>query len=165
MKKIPMFYIVLSSIAVVALICSILVPEIGKLALLNELFNVLAMGSIIVMLIKALMVLIISRKISSILLVTTVILIICMVAGSKSIKAVKDIVSGPEWITISNCDLERRNTSSGIFSLNYYLKGEDSNGNEYRFSISGKEYNILNGDDEVTVLCYRNTGRIVEVKR
>lgn len=160
-----MFYIVLSCIAVAALICSILVPEIGKLALLNELFIVLAMGSIIVMFIKTLMALIIHRKISSILLVVAVVLTLCTVAGYKSIKTVKDLVSGPEWITILNCELEKRSTSRGVFSLNYYLKGEDSNGDAYRFSISGKEYDILNGEDEVSVLCYKNTGRIVEIKR
>jgi hypothetical protein len=85
--------------------------------------------------------------------------------GYKSIYTIKDFLSGPEWITISNCELEKRSTSRGIFSLNYYLKGDDSNGNTYRFSISGKEYDILNSEDEVSVLCYKNTGRIVEIKK
>jgi len=165
MKKIPMFYVVLSGIAVVALLCSIIIPEIGKITLLNELFSVLVMGSIIIMFVKALIVLIKSRKMPSILLITAVVLVIGVVMCSKSIKTVKDFVSGPEWIKISNCELEKRNTYRGIFSLNYYLKGKDSKGNTYRFSLSGKEYEVLNGEDEVSVLCYKNTGRIVELKR
>jgi hypothetical protein len=117
------------------------------------------------MLVKALIVFIKSKTIPSILLVTAVGLVICIVVGSKSIYTIKDFLSGPEWITISNCELEKRSTSRGIFSLNYYLKGDDSNGNTYRFSISGKEYDILNSEDEVSVLCYKNTGRIVEIKK
>ena len=165
MKKIPKLYFALSAIAVAALIGSILIPEIGKFTLLNEVFSVIAMVSIIVMLINALIVLVGSKKISTILFVTTVVLVICLVTGSKSIKVAKDYIFGPEWIAISNCEMGKRNTSSGTFSLNYYLKGVDINGNEYRFSISGKEYSALSGDDEVSVLCYKNTERIVEIKR
>lgn len=160
-----MFYIVLTAVAVVALCASILTPEVGKFTLLNEVFSILVMIAAVVMLIKALIVLVKSRKISSALLLMAVVLIVGVVVGSKTIKTAKDITSGPEWIIIPNCDLERRSTSSGIFGLNYYLKGVDSDGNSYRFSLSGEEYNTLNGVDEVSVLCYRNTGRVVEIKR
>ncbi len=165
MKRMPLFYVVLSSVAAVSILCSIAIPEIGKFTLLNELFGVMVMGSVIIMLVRALIASMRSRKISNTLLLTVVILVIGIVAGSKSIKSIKDFASGPEWITISNCEVEKRSTSRGIFSLNYYLKGEDSSGNEYRFRVSGKEYDALNGEDEVSVLCYRNTGRVVEIKR
>ncbi len=161
----PVFYIVLSSITAVLVLCSVIIPEIGKITLLNELLGIMVMGSVIVMLVKALIATVRSRKTLNILVLSAVVLVIGIVAGFKSVNVIKDVTSGPEWITISNCEVEKRNTSRGIFGLNYYLKGEDLNGDVYRFSISGKEFDILNGEDEVSVLCYKNTERIVEVKR
>lgn len=165
MKKIPLFYVIWSVVVVIALLCTVLIPETGKITLLNEVFSIFVIGFIIAMLMKSLIILLKTKNMLNILIVAVVVLVIGGIAGIKSVKTIKDFVYGPEWITISNCELERRSTSRGIFSINYYLKGEDSNGNLYRFSLSGNEYEVLNGVNDLSVLCYKNTGRIVEIQR
>ncbi len=155
----------LYGIIVVSFASVILIPEIGEYTLLNELFSIIGMIAVIVMLVKALVTLIRSKEIMKILPSIIATLVIGLIMCSTSINTIKDVSSGPEWITISNCKLEKRSTSSGIYSLRYYLKGNDSKGNTYRLRISGKEYDILNGKDELSVLCYKNTGRIVEIKK
>ena len=164
-NKISKLGMLLFGIIVVSFASVILIPEIGEYALLNELFSIIGMIAVIVMLVKAIVSLIQSKEIIRLLATVMVTIVIGLVMCSESINTIKDVSSGPEWITISNCKLEKRNTSSGIYSLRYYLKGNDSKGNTYRFRISGNEYDILNGKDELSVLCYKNTGRIVEIKK
>lgn len=164
-NKISKLGMLLFGIIVVSFASVILIPEIGEYALLNEIFTIIGMISLIVMLVKSFVTIIQSKEIIKLLATGMVTIVIVLVMGSKSINTIKDVSSGPEWITISNCKVEKRNTSSNIYSLRYYLKGNDSKGNTYRFRISGNEYDSLNGKDEISVLCYKNTERIVEIKK
>lgn len=164
MKKIPNLYIAFCVIAVTSLICGVMISEVGKLTLLNEVFSILTISCAIVTLIKVLILALKDKKVSNILLTAVLVLVIGAVLCVTVVDTVGDFVTGPRWVTLSECSVEKRGTSKGIFGLNYYLKGEDSTGKSYRFSVSGKEYQSLNGKEKVSVLCYENTGRIVEIK-
>lgn len=165
MKKIPRLYILLSVIAVAALIGVILVPETGSLTLLNEVFSILLMGIVTAMLIKALPAVFKAKKAFDILLVLSVVVVIGAVTCYKTFNTIRDFAAGPEQITVLNCDVDRQGGTKGIFSLNYYLQGEDSTGEKYRFKISASDYETLKGVDEVSVFCYKNTGRLVDFKK
>jgi len=165
MKGISKFNIILITVAVVTTISASLIPEIGKFALLNEVSLILLMGAVTAILVKALLTIIKFKKVSGFLFGAAVALLIGMVAVSKTINTVKDYIAGPEWITLSECEVERRTGTKGVFSLKYYLKGEDGIGKSYRFILPGKEYESLHGVDSVSVLGYKNTGRIVDIEK
>ncbi len=165
MRKKPVLYFIISALAILLLVCEVLIPEVGAATLLNEVCSILLITLLLVMLLIALWNIVKTRKWSNILLIAAVSSVMFAVVCVKSFNTVHDLIAGPEWVTISNCDVEKKSTSRGIFSLSYYLTGVGVNGESYRFRISGDEYGKLSDVNEVFVLCYKSTERIVEIKK
>ncbi len=138
MKKLSIFHIISTVIAVIAFIGAMITPEIGSLTLLNEVFSILLLGSVTAMLIKGLLLMFKPKEIRSIkeigkILLVFVLFLLCgFVTFTTFIKTTKDFVSGAEWVSISNCQLQRSRLSRKFSVVKYYLKGKDCNGDSYR---------------------------------
>lgn len=161
MKKIHVFYIASVAVLLLCFLLALVTPETGEMTLLNEVFTIGVFVVFEILLVRGCIAVVQSRKIGNILLIGTTIVIIGLVGGSKLVRTVKDVAAGPEYVTLYHCDVERQGTMRGIFSLQYYINGSDKNGEEYRLRISGQDYDLLQGINEVTVLCYKNTERII----
>lgn len=163
MKKTLLYLLI--AVAIVGLIGMLLVPETGELTLWNEVFSICMILSVEILLVKSLIFMCRSKKYASVILVLATAIAIGVVLGAKTINVAKDVAVGPERVQLYKCELERRGTSRGIFSLNYYLLGIDHNGDRYRFSISAEDYDFLAETEEITILCYKNTERIVSLEK
>lgn len=161
MKKLPVFYIACVGVMIVCILLTLIIPEIGEMTLLNEVFISCAMVVFDIMLIRACILVAKSKNVLNTLLILATIVVIGCIAGANMVNTVKDVAAGPGYVTLHDCTLERRGTLRGIFSLRYYLIGSDSKGNEHRLTISGDEYDLFQGEKEVTVLYYENTNRII----
>lgn len=161
MKKNRVFYVVCVIVLFLCVLLALVIPETGEMTLLNEVFAIGVFAVFEVMLLRACIAVVRSKNIRNIVLVAATIVVIGFVGGSKLVHTVRDVVAGPEYVNLYHCDLERRSTMRGIFSLQYYINGLDEDGNRYRLRISGTDYDLLQGENEVTVLYYKNTKRII----
>lgn len=73
---------------------------------------------------------------------------------------VMDLIHGPESMELTHIVTEKA-ANLGVFSMNYQLIGTDENGNKIILKISGDDYSRLSNVDHITVVIYKETGRIV----
>ena len=71
-------------------------------------------------------------------------------------------MEGPHMIHLTSVTERETNGLSGLISHHYYLCGRDDEWTEYQMEISSDEYYELEGEEQVTVLCYPRTERILK---
>ena len=82
--------------------------------------------------------------------------------GWISGKLVLDLISGPEVVRLTSVTMRESSGIYGLISRHYYLCGRDDEWTEYQMEISSDEYYELEGEEQVTVLCYPRTERILK---
>ena len=84
------------------------------------------------------------------------------IGGWISGKLVLDLISGPEVVRLTSVTMRESSGIYGLISRHYYLCGRDDEWTEYQMEISSDEYYELEGEEQVTVLCYPRTERILK---
>lgn len=74
-----------------------------------------------------------------------------------------DLITGPKVVTLYNSSLSKLQGTKGLSSLHYYLNGQDSEGNNYKIEISGRDYTRIGRQDSITVTYYENTDRLYDI--
>lgn len=86
----------------------------------------------------------------------------CLIVGVWfSYGVTADFLCGTQTTTLSNVEVSKSQSQTGIFSLHYYLTGTSSRGERIRLEISCKNYSEISRGDTIKVEYYKNTGRIV----
>ena len=80
-------------------------------------------------------------------------------------KLVLDLIEGPKIVHLTSITMDESCGMSGIISHHYYLCGRDDNDKwkGYQMEVSADEYYELEGKQQVTVLCYPRTERILKI--
>ncbi len=150
------------AIIVIILGGKFLLPKSGELVLLDELFDVLFIVVIFGYVIYK-SILTIKRKTNSRNIFAIFIIIICLsISIFFSINLILDIINGSSEIQLYNCKVIKR-ASGRILDFQYYIDGEDSNGNRYRMEISSDDANKIanNTSDHFYIKYYKNTERVI----
>lgn len=74
-----------------------------------------------------------------------------------------DFVNGTECIELDNIRTQK-SSNLGIFSMGYQLTGTDEEGEKIILKISSDDDNRLSNVDHITVVAYKETGRVVSYK-
>ena len=87
------------------------------------------------------------------------------IGGWISRKLVLDLIEGPKIVHLTSITMKESFGLSGIISHHYYLCGRDDNDKwkGYQMEVSADEYYELEGKQQVTVLCYPRTERILKI--
>lgn len=165
MRKQKIFYGIILFFVIACLVIYMCIPNIGNLVLVKEIIGIAIMILFEIAVLKLFFLIIKSKNYINIVMISFVFIIIASVVCLKGNDVFKDITSGPTNLTLYNCSVEKRSTLKGIFGLNYYLHGLDSEGEKYSFEISGSEFDALKGKREITIFCYMNTEKIIEVRK
>ena len=151
-------------ILVVLLGGKFLLPKSGDLVLLDEVFDVfivvIILGYIIYKSIYA-----IKNKPNSKKGFIIFIIILCLgVAVFFSKNLILDVINEPSEIRLYDYKVTKR-ASGRILDFQYYVDGEDSNGNRYMMEISSDDANKISrkNSDYVYVKYYKNTERVVSI--
>lgn len=149
--------------AVILLIVKILLPETGILGMVNVgstaiLFFGIGGNCIWSIFCNK------KKKKSTFILKTLIIPILALsIGGYISKNLVLDLISGPKIVNLVSVTTEESFGIFGTISFHHYLCGRDEeNWTKYRFDISADEYYELEGEQQVTVLCYPRTERILK---
>lgn len=89
-----------------------------------------------------------------------IVIISLVFCGWISKGIVIDLIHGPESMKLNHIVTEKA-ANLGVFSMNYQLIGMDRNGDKIILKISGDDYSRLSNVDNITVIAYKETGRIV----
>lgn len=160
-RKIRTYETILFIFVLALVIIGLLMPKTGPLVMIDELCDILVIWTVciyvIVRIIKSRGKFSVSVKVIRVLAIA-----ICVVIGVLFTRNIAlDLVSGPETIQLTDIQVSKSQTHTGIFSLHYYLMGTDNHNERVRLEISGDDYTNLSGGSGVTVECFRHTGRIV----
>lgn len=149
----------------ILIVLSVVLPPSGETALLNELCDILIIWVAVIYIILKI---IKSRKAEKTKIISSKIVKIAVAAAlvsagilfSSSLTA--DMLSGPKTVILYEPEVSSRQGHTGIFSLHYYLSGEDENGTVHRMEISGDEYQSAQRENkhEITVQYYERTKRL-----
>ncbi len=140
-------------------------PKTGALVMIDEICDVLAIWTVCIYVIVRIIQSIGSFS-TSVKAARGVVIVACVVIGVVFTRSTAlDLVSGPVTTPLTDIQVSRSQSHTGIFSLHYYLTGTDSRGEHVRLEISGDDYTRLSGSSSVTVEYYRYTGRIVSYLR
>ena len=85
-----------------------------------------------------------------------------IICGWMSSKIVSDLIAGPQIVHLTSVTMDEYNGLHGLASHRYYLCGYDENWEEYQFDISADEYYELEEKQQITVLYYPRTERILK---
>lgn len=162
-KKLNIFDKVIICIVIICFVIALLIPTISTMVLFEECCNTILFLSIGIWLVKLVINIKNKENLKNIIIIVLLMLVFFGVATMNAKDILADIFNGEKTIMLSNFELEKRSSKRGIFSLHYYLKGTDNNGKEYRFKISGNEYEKILRQDRVSVKGFENTGRVVEL--
>ena len=160
-KKRDLFTTIFWILVLVFLIVKILIPETGVLGMVNEGSNAVLFfgigGSCVWTIIH-------KRKTNKTAVVFGVLLLVLIlgIGGWISGKLVLDLISGPEVVRLTSVTMRESSGIYGLISRHYYLCGRDDEWTEYQMEISSDEYYELEGEEQVTVLCYPRTERILK---
>lgn len=162
-KKLNTFDKVIICIVILCFVIALLIPTISSMVLLEECCNAIYFFSIGIWLAKLVIRVKNKENLKNIIIIILLMLVFFGVATMKAKNILVDAFNGEKTVMLSNLELEKRSSKRGIFSLHYYLKGTDNNGKEYRFKISGNEYEKILREDRVSINGFENTGRVVEL--
>lgn len=148
-------------------IISVILPPSGKTALLDETCSVLEIWSAVIYILwkiakrcKAERAKTISVKIAR--AVVTAVIVSAGILFSRPLAM--DMFLGPKTIILYEPKVSNLQGHTGIFSLHYYLYGEDEDGTIHRIEISGDEYQTIQRQSrhEMTVRYYEHTKRLFQ---
>ena len=140
-KKRDLFTTIFWILVLVFLIVKIVIPETGVLGMVND-------G--------------VANPPGTVIFGVLLLVLILGIGGWISGKLVLDLISGPEVVRLTSVTMRESSGIYGLISRHYYLCGRDDEWTEYQMEISSDEYYELEGEEQVTVLCYPRTERILK---
>lgn len=160
-KKIHSYEIVLAVLAIIVIAAGLFMPKTGPLVLADEFCDSLVIWILgIWVILRA-----IRRKgnvTASVKTAKIFTVVVCIAVGLWFTGGVAaDLVKGPERAVLSDIQVSKSQTRTGIFSLHYYVTGTDNAGERIRLEISGNDYSKISGRDTIRVEYYKNTRRMV----
>lgn len=162
-KKRELFSTILWSAVLICMIVQIALPEIGVLGMVKEgSYAVLFFGiggSCVWAIIQKW-----KKDKAAVVLGIFMLILTVGIGGWISRKLVLDLIEGPKIVHLTSITMEESSGMSGIISHHYYLCGRDDNDKwkGYQMEVSADEYYELEGKQQVTVLCYPRTERILK---
>ncbi|WP_306529825.1 hypothetical protein [[Ruminococcus] torques] len=93
---------------------------------------------------------------------TAMAIVFFVICGWMSSKMASDLIAGPQIAHLTSVTVDEYNGLHGLASHRYYLCGYDENWEEYQFDISADEYYELEEKQQITVLYYPRTERILK---
>lgn len=160
-KKVQTYEIILCVFMFAVIVAGLFMPKTGILVMVDEICDILVIW---IMCICVIVRIILSRGqfIASVRIVRILVIIACVVIGILFTGDVTlDLVSGTKKVRLSEIQVSKSQTHTGLFSLHYYLIGTDRQGERIQLEISGDDYTRLSGSNSVTIEYYKHTGRIV----
>lgn len=160
-KKIRLYEIILCVFMFAVIVAGLFMPKTGVLVMVDEICDILVIWSVCVCVIVRI---ILGRGqfTASVRIVRMFVITACVVIGILFTGDVAlDLVSGTKTVQLSEIQVRRSQTHTGLFSLHYYLIGTDRQGERIQLEISGDDYTRLSGSNSVTIEYYKHTGRIV----
>lgn len=158
LSKIDWVYIV---VIIVCVLGELLLPATGKLVLLDELCGGVIVAILGLWFLKGTAITWSSCGWKNRILFSMLTVLMLGVSMILAKDAALDLIQGSTTVELTDCSVEKRSGSLGVIGLDYYLWGTDADGKEYRFTISGSDYERLKREKEVTVLGYVNTERVI----
>lgn len=162
-KKRELFSTILWSAVLICMIVQIALPETGVLGMVKEgSYAVLFLGiggSCVWAIIQKW-----KKDKAAVVLGIFMLILTVGIGGWISRKLVLDLIEGPKIVHLTSITMKESSGMSGIISHHYYLCGRDDNDKwkGYQMEVSADEYYELEGKQQVTVLCYPRTERILK---
>lgn len=150
--------------SIVIVILGLFMPKSGDLVLFDELFTVLVIWIVCIYVIYKVYMLQKSEKKSQTIIRIILVLCCVLVGVFFSYGLVIDVFSGTEEVCLSDIKLSKSQGMYGIISLRYYVSGTDSNGETFRFEISGNDYEMYLNREIIFVEYYEYTDRVKSLR-
>ena len=99
---------------------------------------------------------------AAVTLAAAILILTAGIGGWLSSRLILDLMGCPEVVELESVTLREAFGMSGSISHHYYLCGHGDKWKEYELEVSADEYYALDGKQQVTVLCYPRTERILK---
>lgn len=161
MKK-DVLKLINSMVFLIVVVCSLLLPKSGRLALLDTMFDTLVFYLIaagVFMKIRKR-----GGRLRNNWYLYGAVIVLMFLAVWKTAGIARDCMKGPKAIVLNDVTLSELHGTKGSISLHYYMKGTDEYGKKYRIEISGADYYRLNDyGTTVTIMYYENVKRLYQI--
>lgn len=145
-------------VGVILLVVKFFIPNAGRLALVDEAIKLCILWGILFYLVLKLIN--IRGGIRSKLGLCIVPLIIFLINVLGTSHLIKDLISGPQDIGLSNVKVYKSEKMGSFLSTEYYLEGYDEEGNKHRIEITKDHSKKVFVGDEAELKYFKNTGKL-----